>query len=92
MDVETSEAIEGLSNRIDALGLDLRSEMAEQTAQLRAEIAQQGQHLRAEMVAVREELRGEIRHVQIQVESLRDGIRIVAEGVASLAVKFDRRT
>src|SRR3954471_9432276 len=70
MDVETSEALEGLSNRIDRLGLDLRGEMATQGAEVRAE-------LRAEMVAMRQELGAEIRHVQIQVESLRDDIRIV---------------
>jgi Zn-dependent M32 family carboxypeptidase len=80
---ETSEALEGLSHRIDGLGLDLRSEMATQGAELRAE-------LRAEMVAMREELGAEIRHVRIQVESLRHDIRIVAEGAATLAVKLDR--
>jgi|tagenome__1003787_1003787.scaffolds.fasta_scaffold20060612_2 hypothetical protein len=94
MDVETSEAIDGLSNRIDALGLELRGEMATQGMSLRGEIATQGAELRAElraeMVAMRQELSAEIRHVQIQVESLRDDIRIIAEGVATLAVKLDR--
>jgi len=79
MDVETSAALEGLSNRVDGLGLELRGE-----------IATQGAELRAEMAAMRQELGAEIRHVQIQVESLRDDIRIVAEGVANLAVKLDR--
>ena len=124
MDVATSEAIEGLSNRIDGLGTELRGEMAAQGVSLRAEIAAQGkqiraemaaqgqqlrdemiaqgQQLRAEMAAIREELRGEIqqlagrvednrRHTDIQFESIRDDIRIVAEGVATLAVKLDRR-
>jgi predicted nucleic acid-binding Zn-ribbon protein len=90
MDVETSEAIDGLSNRIDALGLELRGEMATQGMSLRGEIATQGAELRAEMVAMRQELSAEIRHVQIQVESLRDDIHIVAERVATLAVKLDR--
>jgi len=90
MDVETSEAIDGLSNRIDALGLELRGEMATQGMSLRGEIATQGAELRAEMVAMRQDLGAEIRHVQIQVESLRDDIRIVAEGVANFAVKLDR--
>jgi hypothetical protein len=90
MDVETSEALEGLSNRVDGLGLELRGEMAAQGMSLRGEIATQGAELRAEMVAMRQELSAEIRHVQIQVESLRDDIRIVAEGVATLPVKLDR--
>jgi hypothetical protein len=95
MDVETSEAIDGLSNRIDRLGMELRAEMAAQGAELRSE-------LRSEMAVLRSELRGEIqrlaervednrRHADIQVESIRDDIRIVAEGVATVAVKLDRR-
>jgi hypothetical protein len=124
MDVETSEAIEGLSNRVDALGFDLRGEiatqgvslraeiaqqgaelragMAAQTAQLRAEMAAQGAELRSEMTGIRVDVRGEIqrlaervednrRHADIQFESIRDDIRIVAEGVATLAVKLDRK-
>ena len=102
MDVETSEAIERLSNRIGALGLDLRGEIATQGVSLRAEIAQQGAELRAEMAGIRVEVRGGIqrlaervednrRHADIQFESIRDDIRIVAEGVATLAVKLDRR-
>jgi hypothetical protein len=113
MDVETSEAIEGLSNRVDALGFDLRgeiatqgvslrAEMAAQTAQLRAEMAAQGAELRSEMTGIRVDVRGEIqrlaervednrRHADIQFESIRDDIRIVAEGVATLAVKLDRK-
>jgi hypothetical protein len=31
------------------------------------------------------------RHADIQVESIRADVRIVAEGVATLAVKLDRR-
>jgi hypothetical protein len=95
VDVETSEAIDGLSNRFDRLGMELRAEMAAQGAELRSE-------LRSEMALLRSELRGEIqrlaqrvednrRHADIQVERIRDDIRIVAEGVATLAVKLDRR-
>ena len=112
MDVETSEAIDRLTNRIDALGLDLRGEMVEQgvslraemaaqTAELRSEMAAQAAELRSEMTAIKGELRGGIqqlaepvednrRHADIQFGSIRDDIRIVAEGVATLAVTLDR--
>ena len=112
MDVETSEAIDGLNNRIDGLGMDLRrdiavqgkqlrAEMAAQTAELRSEMAAQTAEPRFEMTTFKGELRGEIqrlaervednrRHADIQFESIRDDIRIVADGVATLAVKLDR--
>ncbi len=78
MDIETSEAIEGL-----------RAEMAE----LRAEMAA----VRAEMRTLRIELRAELgeglaesrRHSDILTESVRDDIRIVAEGLVSLMAKVD---
>ena len=99
MDVETSEAIEGLTLRIDALredlaaqGTSLNGATATLGAQLRTEMAQLGTELRTEMADQGAQLRAEIRGVLIQLESVRDDIRIVAEGVANLAVKFDRRT
>lgn len=43
--------------------------------------------LRGGMADMRAELR---RHTDVVAESLRDDIRLVAEGVAHLSVKFDR--
>jgi len=88
MDVETSEAIEGLTLRIDAL----REDLAAQGKSLNSATASLGAQLRTEMADQGAQLRAEIRGVLIQLESVRDDIRIVAEGVANLAVKFERRT
>jgi hypothetical protein len=90
MDVETSEAIDGLSNRIDGLGMDLRGEMAAQTAELRSEMAAIREELRGDIRRLSERVEDNRRHADIQVERIRDDIRIVAEGVATLAVKLDR--
>ena len=91
MDAETSEAIEHLSNRIDALGLDLRGEVAAQGAELRSEMAAFRSELRGEIQRLAERVEDNRRHADIQFESIRDDIRIVAEDVATLAVKLDRR-
>ena len=72
MDIETSEAIEGLSHQI---------------VRLRGEV----HGLRGEIQRVAERAEDNRRHADIQFESVRDDIRIVAEGVATLAVKLDRR-
>jgi len=64
MDVETSEAIERLSERIDALEVSLRTEFREGLAENR-------------------------RHTEVLFESLRDDIRIVADGFAAVSAKLD---
>jgi hypothetical protein len=66
MDVETSEAIERLSDRIALLDRSIRSELRQGLAETR-------------------------RHAEILFESLRDDIRMVADGVAALSAKIDRR-
>ena len=66
MDVETSEAIERLSDRIALLDRSIRSELRQGFAETR-------------------------RHAEILFESLRDDIRMVAEGVAARSAKIDRR-
>jgi len=78
MDIETSEAIEGLSNQIDGLRRDVHG--------LRGEVYE----LRGEIQRVAECAEDNRRHADIQVESIRDDIRIVASGVATLALKLDR--
>jgi hypothetical protein len=108
VDVETSEALERVGERIDALGISLRGEIGAGGASLRGEMqAMSASHrgemqaiaasLRDEMATLREELRTEFReglaenrrHSQILFESVRDDIRMVAEGVAALSAKIE---
>jgi len=87
MDIETAEAIDRLSERIDHLASSLHGEMAETRDGLRTDMVEMRGGLRAEMAAMRDELR---RRTDVVFESLRDDIRLVAEGVAHLAVKIDQ--
>jgi hypothetical protein len=99
MDVETAEALDRLGSRIEGLGVDLRSDMRELANELRDEMRELANELRDEMRELRMQLRAEFldrldtnrRHADIQFEGLRGDIRIVAEGVAALAVKIDSR-
>jgi len=79
MDVETSEAIERLGERIDALDVSLRAEFREGLAATRAE-------LRTEF---REGLAESRRHTEVLFESRRDDSRILAEGFAVLSTKLE---
>ena len=99
MDVETAEALDRLGSRIEGLGVDVGSGTRELANELRDEMRDLANELRDEMRELRMQLRAEFldrldtnrRHADIQFESLRDDIRIVAEGVAALAVKIDSR-
>jgi hypothetical protein len=64
MDVETSEVIARIGERIDALEVSLRAEFREGLAENR-------------------------RHTDVQFESVRDDIRMLAEGFAAMSVKLD---
>jgi hypothetical protein len=75
MDVETTEAIERVGDRVDALGTSLRDEMVILREELRTEL--------------REGLAENRRHAQILLESVRDDIRMVFEAVTSLTAKPD---
>lgn len=98
MDVDTAQAIDALTGRIDALEESIRGEIQAGDASLRAEMQAGFESLRAEIRTgdelVRADLHAEIlesrRHSQMLFESLHDDIRIVAEGLAMLAVKVDR--
>jgi hypothetical protein len=79
MDVDTSEAIGRLGERIDALEVSLGTEIREGLAETRIE-------LRAEF---REGLAESRRHTEVLFESLRDDIRILAEGFAVLSTKLE---
>jgi hypothetical protein len=95
---------ESAAVRID-LREEIRAEGAAVRAELRAEIRAEGEAIRAELrneiraegEAVRTELRTEIReglaenrrHSEVLYDNLRDDIRILAEGFASLSTKID---
>jgi len=96
MDVETSGAIEQLGRRIDALEGSLRGEF-------RAGLDALGGSLRGEFRAGLDALEGSLhaefrtglaenrRHAEVLFESLRDDIRMLAEGFATLTAKLDSR-
>jgi hypothetical protein len=64
MDVDTSEAIGRLGERIDSLDVSLRTEIRESLAESR-------------------------RHADVLFGSLRDDIRMIAEGFAALSAKLE---
>ena len=68
MDTETSEVIERINARIDALEVTLRSEIRGETTTLRGEMSSLRDDLRGEMSSMRDDLRGEM-------SSLRDELR-----------------
>jgi hypothetical protein len=86
MDTETAEAIDRVGQHVDTLEMSLRGEIAA----LREEVREQFSDVRQQLADVREHLADNRRHATIQFESLGHDIRIIAEGVASLAVKVDR--
>ena len=64
MDIETSEALDRIGERLDALGRSLRIELREGLAQNR-------------------------RHSEVLLETLRDDIRLLADGFAHVSAKLD---
>ena len=117
MDVDTSAAIERLSERIDVLDVtvregftsvrgefasvrkelgELRGELGGELATVRAELGGEIGTVRLELATVRrdlDDLRAETRdgrrHTEVLFESLRDDIRIIAEGFAAVSLKLD---
>jgi len=79
MDTETSEVIERINARIDALEVSLRAEIRGECASVRTD-------LRAE---IRESLAENRRHTDVQFESVRDDIRMLAEAFATVSTKLD---
>ena len=86
MDVETSEAIGRLGERIDALEVSLRTEFRWGLAESRTEVRQGFAEFRTE---IREGFAESRRHADVLFESLRDDIRILAEGFAAVSAKLD---
>ena len=96
MDVTTSKALERLTMRIDAFERSLRSEFREGLAgterSLRDEFRERlGESERTLRDRFHEGLTENRRHSEVLSESLRDDIRMIAEGVVALDAKFDRR-
>jgi hypothetical protein len=75
MDVDTSAAIERLSERIDVLVATVRHDIEKIRDDLGAE--------------TRDGLAENRRHTEVLFESLHDDIRILAEGFASVSLKLD---
>jgi chaperonin cofactor prefoldin len=89
MDVETTEALERIDRRFDQVDdrfdqVDSRFETLETS--LRAEIQAFRAEIRAEL---REGLEERRRHTEVLYESLRDDIRMLAEGFAMMSAKLD---
>jgi replication fork clamp-binding protein CrfC len=101
MNIETEAAIADVGRRIDAVEASLRAELGAVRDELRAEIRAVRDdfraELRSEIRAVRDDLRTEFRdglaenrrHSEVLSESLRDEIRILAEGFGTLSAKLD---
>jgi hypothetical protein len=94
---EMQDTRDELRTEMHAIRDDLRREMHGTRDELRSEMHGIRDDLRTEMHGLRDELRTEFRdglaenrrHAEVLFESVRDDIRIVAEGVAALAVKVD---
>lgn len=79
MDSEIKEAI-------DSVGVDLRQEMREIELRLRMEMRELELRLRTEILGEGVATR---RHFDVVAESLRDDIRIIAEGLIALDTKVE---
>ena len=93
MDIETAEAVETLRSdihrvdrpltaRLDRMESSLTARLAGMETSLTARIDHMETSLRAQAVDTR-------RHMDVVGESLRDDIRMIADGVVALAVKID---
>jgi hypothetical protein len=82
MDVETSAAIDRVSNHTDALDVSVNGRIDALDASVNGRI----DDLRAELRDGFAEAR---RHTEVLFESLGDDIRILADGVAHVSAKLD---
>ena len=101
MDLETANAIESLRQDIERTTANLVDRMAVLDTSLRRQIATAEHALRGEMREMRDEitttLRAEMhvmrdelsRNAAMLTESVRDDIRIVADGLAVVSTKID---
>ena len=99
MDTETAEAVETIGHEIRGVEATLGAEIRRVESSIRAEIQHVEVSLRVEMHEIRDEFREEFRegltgtrrHAAVLTESLRDDIRIVADGLAAISAKLDAR-
>jgi hypothetical protein len=84
MDIETTEAIDGLRGDVRRV----ESEVQRVESSLTARIDGVESSLRSEMRDLHADAK---RHADVLYESLHDGIRMVAEAVVSLSAKVDGR-
>jgi hypothetical protein len=98
MDIQTAKAIDRVRTDLRRVDTKLRkaiaelatkAELREAIAEATAGLATKGQLL-ATAAELREGLADNRRHAEVLTESVRDDIRIVAEGLALLGEKVDR--
>ncbi len=82
MDVETSAAIDRVSDHIDALDVSVNDRIHALDVSVNGRIDELRAELRDGFVEAR-------RHTEVLFESLRDDIRILADGVAHVSAKLD---
>jgi hypothetical protein len=82
MDLETASAIESLRNDLDRATTDLADRISAVETSLARKLASTEDVLRAEMWQMRDEV---TRNAAVLTESVRDDVRIVADGVASVS-------
>jgi hypothetical protein len=95
MDTETKDAIDAVRGDLREVKTSLRAELREVETHVRTELGETETRLRTEFRhEIREEGSTTRRHFDVVAESLRDDIRIMAEGLVTLDAKVDamRRT
>ena len=90
VDLETSNAIGSLrqevGQRMTAVEDALRGDIRKLREEMRGELGQLREEMRGEMREMREEL---MHHAMVLTDSVRDDIRIVADGLAMVGAKLD---
>jgi hypothetical protein len=84
MDIETAEALDTLRTDIARVETSLIGEIARVETSLAGEIARVEASLTAKMHELHEDAK---RHSDVQIESVRDDIRMLAESFATLSVE-----
>lgn len=88
MDIETTAAIDRLNEGMTSLRADVTGLRADVT-DLRADVTDLRVEMREGFADVREGLEEGKRHSRLLFEDLKDDIRILAEGLASLSTRRD---
>jgi hypothetical protein len=86
VDLETADAIDSLRQDIGQRVTGIGQRITAVEDALRGEIRELREEMRGEMREMREEL---MRHALVLTDSVRDDIRIVADGLATVNAKLD---